>query len=345
MKITEIEIAKSVNTTNCVWVDFGDTDGYHKEKILPNGDKLILPTDLGYTGFEGLKRSGKVLNAPKRFIYSEPFDPEYNKSLMSEKIETPFVEKDDIVFFEPETKSWCEHNGYKLQTETGVYVYIVPYRFLICTIKKATNEIIMLNGKILVERDMSLIKEVSSVIDIEKKYDNSKSNWCKVVNVNNFEGYSGTWKNGSYTDWKSIGQYLEKGTEVLVKKYASFELQPMIKESVEIEELQDVYSVERKKIIAYRENEKHRALPYGVYIKVLLDKDYAANKDLYEMSKSGIWVKRQKEPFKGTVYAVGCAVNEVVVGDKILFTNMSNSIDAFDDFVYIIEDWVMMRGI
>lgn len=341
--LQQTTIMDARSTSNCVWVDMGDTDGYQKEKKLANGKVILLASDLDYGGFDLIKRSGKVLNAPNRFYYIPPYLPKINPTLMSELIDTPMVEKDDIVFWEQETKGWCEKNGYKYQTEEGNFVYAVPYRFLICVVKKSSNQIVMVNGKVMVERDLSLIKDElkSEVLHIEKKYNNAKANWCNVINVNNNEGYSGTWENGEYTSWGAKGQYLEKGWQVLVKKYASFNLQSLIKEEKDIDELKDAYSVERKKIIAYRKSEEDTPQPYGIYLRIKLDENHKINHDLYEQSSSGLWLKQKKEPFKGTVVAVGCGVYEVVAGQEVMFTNKADVVEIIDGFAYIRQDWLL----
>lgn len=331
--------SKSVN--NCVWVDFGDTDGFVKEQKLDSG--IIIPHNLEYHGFLFLKRSGIVLSVPDEFIYHKPFDPKHNLTLMSEKISNIFVNKGDIVFYEAETRAWCIANGFRFKTTTGEYIYAVPYRFLICVIKKPSDKVIMLNGKIMVSHNLEIAKQEikSDIIVIAKKFTNSYNNWCDVTMANNEEGYEGTWNNNDYTYWNRLGNNIEEGHQVLVKKYASFDLQTATKEEKDIDSLKDVYSVERKKIIAVRENAESEPRPYGLYIKVKLSEDYLANADLYNMSESGIWVKKRYIPaFNGEVVAIGCGVSEVICGDMVYFRHKKDAIEIINKHAYIREEWI-----
>ena len=341
--ITEDEIMNSVNISNCVFVDFGDTDGFAKEHKLVGGKTIYIASDLDYGGFAYIKRSGKVLKGIDKFIYHKPFDPKLNPTLMSERIYTPFVEQGDIVFYESETKAWCEEKGLKFKTNTGSYVYAVPYRFLICTIKKPSDKVIMLNGKVMISRNIDLAKEDVShkIIHIEKKYHNNLNNWCDVTIVNNNEGYEGTWFKDDYLYWGRGGNDIELGHQVLVKKYGSFNLQNCLREEKDIDILKDVYSVERKKIIAVRKDENSEPRPYGFFVKIKVDDNYEANADLYKMSESGIWVKKRGLPsFKGKVVDIGCAVDEVVVGNEVFFKHKKDSIEIINNHAYVRQEWI-----
>lgn len=341
--ITEKEIVDSKNISNCVFVDFGDTDGFAKEHRLVGGKTIYIASDLDYGGFDYIKRSGKVLKAVDDFVYHKPFNPKTNPTLMSERISVPFVENGDVVFYEPETKAWCEEKGLKFKTDAGAFVYAVPYRFLICAVKKPSDKVVMLNGKVMVSRNLDLAKETveSKIIHIEKKYHNDLNNWCDVTIVNNNEGYEGTWFRDDYLYWGRNGNDIEQGHQVLVKKYGSFNLQNCLREEQDVDELTDVYSVERKKIIAVREDENAEPRPYGFFVKIKVDDNYEANADLYKMSESGIWLKKRGVPsFKGKVVEIGCAVDEVVVGDEVFFKHKKDSIEVINNHAYVRQEWI-----
>jgi hypothetical protein len=344
--ITMQQIKDSKNVSyNCVFVDFGESDGSLDDHTIGVGEGKIILSGVhhSYSGNAFLKRSGLVLSVPSEFKYHKPFDIAKTPTMMSERLTEVLAEVGDTVFFEVNVKQWCEHNNMIFKTDDGNNVFAIPYRHLICALKKGTEEVVMLNGKIMVARTIDNTEEKfksEHLVLGETAFTNSKNQWCEVVYVSNNEGYEGTFERDDYVYWNRKGQNLSKGFQVLVKKYASFELQNATKEVKHIDSLKDVYSVERKKIIAWRENDESDIKPYGMYAKVELDAEHKENKDLYEQHETGIWLKKKSVFYKGKVVDAGSGYHTTGIGDTVLFNNRGGNIEIFDNFAFVRYDWI-----
>ncbi len=337
---------------NLVFIDIGDTNGEVTQKEFKDGNNnIVLVPNRDFSGYAYVKRSGKVLNACKDFSYRKPYNPRKNPLLMQERLRNVCVQNGDNVFFEVDTKPFCNRNKLIYQIKDGNYVYAVPYRLLICAFridkKTGKENIVMLNGKVMVERNLEIAEDKFAeyrerckglLVFPEKEYDNSEHNWCVVTEVNNDEGYEGTLKGKDYVYWNKKDQDLEKGWLVLVKKYASFDLQNATKEHQDINRLQDVYSVDRHKILAFKKSEGDVARPYGMYFKVALSEDFVLSKDKFVEGKSGILVKNTAPEFlTGKVVDVGCGVDSrfVDVGLEIKFPYKAGQIKIIDNFAFV----------
>jgi len=354
MILTEQEIIRAKNVNNVAWIDIGDTKGYSTKKTLDGNNSIIIVPNKDFSGFAYLKRSGKVLNTPKRFYYTKPYNPRIQKTIMSVMIRHPLVKKDDIVFFDPRTKGFCEEksNGLVFKTEKGNYVYAVPYRFLICLFRKHDNkseEIVMLNGNVMVKRKLELINDKYNsdiIITPEKEFDTSEHNWCEVTEINNDEGLEGVFvspfgSNPYYHYWHKKDQNLNRGMFVLVKKHSSFELQNATMEVPDIDRLQDVFAVERHKIIAFKETKDSVARPYGFYLKVELDKKIIDKDKDFIKTESGIWLKSSFDKYyAGKIVDIGCGVHSWSVGSNIRFLNKTQQIQIIDNCAYIHDLWL-----
>ena len=250
------------------------TGGLREYEVDDSGTKLYIAMDTSFSGFSLLKRSGKVLSVPENLKYHKPYD-------LKERIRNVILKEGDIVFFEPETKSLCEQQGYK-PTETNRYmprgytmttkdfktIYVVSYNLLICAIDKDTHQVKMLNGKLLVKRFLEEKFGNSNLIKTEK-YDHYKSNWCEIVSVNDDEEYEGVFlASDIFADMTYFKQPLKSGMQVLIKKMSSFDIQSCLKDNKYISELQETFAVSRHNIMAYRESENSESIAYGLYAKV-----------------------------------------------------------------------------
>jgi hypothetical protein len=340
MEITgSIDINKlrsSRNLGNYVYIDVGDTHGDIREHVI--GDtKIYLVVDQHFSGFSMLKRSGKVLLAPEKLKYYKPYE-------LKERVDRIIIKQDDIVFFEPETKSICEQQGYKptsndnylvkgylLKTTAGTTVYVANYHLMICAIDGKTNELKMVNGKVLVKRREELTYGNTNIQRPDNaKFSTMKSNWVDIVSCNEDEGYQGVFYMDELCDMTLFRQPLEVGMKILIKKMASFDIQSAIKENKDIEALQNTYVVSRHNIMAVKQGDL--SVAYGLYLKV--------EEIVEEEEKSPIINPNEvKTGFKkGKVISVGCGVDSCSVGDIILFNDKADAI--YDGYKYIHNFWV-----
>lgn len=340
MEITgsiDIDALKSArNIGNFVFIDVGDTQGEIREHNI--GDtKIYLAIDQHFSGFSMLKRSGKVLLAPDKLRYYKPYE-------LKERVENVIIGQGDIVFFEPETKSICEQQGYKptandnymvkgylLKTTAGTTVYVANYHLMICAIDSKTNELKMVNGKVLVKRREELTYGNTNIQRPDSaKFSTMKSNWVDIVSCNENEGYQGVFYMDELCDMTLFRQPLEVGMEILIKKMSSFDIQSVIKENKSIEALQNTFVVSRHNIMAVKQGDL--SLAYGLYLQV---------EEIVEEEKESpiINPNEAKTGFKkGRVISVGCGVDSCSVGDIILFNDKADAI--YDGYKYIHNFWV-----
>ena len=330
------QLKASINTNNYVFIDVGDTYGEIREHTV--GDtKIYLAVDQHFSGFSMLKRSGKVLSAPHKLRYYKPY-------IHKERIENIVINTDDIVFFEPETKSICERQGYKptandsymvsgflMKTDEGNTVYVVNYHLIICAIDHKTNRLKMVNGKVLVKRGEELTYGDTDIIRPDNaKFSTMKSNWVDIVSVNEDEGYVGAYIGDSLCDMTIFRQPLEVGMKVLIKKMASLDIQSIIKENKDIDELQDTYVVARHNIMAIKNG--NNTVAYGLYAQV---------EEIIEEEEitSVISLKKSVEGYKrGRVISIGCGVDSCKVGDIIAFNDKADAV--YDGYKYIHNLWI-----
>lgn len=334
------EIKNYRNINNFVFIDVGDTIGNIRQHTLDNGNVLYLSIDPDYLGFAMLKRLGKVLSVPNKLKYQKPYE-------LKERIENIVLNVNDIVFFEPETKSICEQQGYKpteahryspkgytIRTKEKTTVYVVSYHLLICAIDRLTKQIKMLNGKVLVKRFLKLTYGNTDIQRLpDAQFNNTKSNWCEIVIVSDEEDYQGVYLAVDvYADMNYFKQTLEKGMQILIKKTASFNIQSVIKEDKNIEELQNTYTVSRHNIMAYRQSEHDESIAYGLYIKVKPD-------EKEEKDKYAIVVSEDVDYTTGTVLSIGNGVTNCNVGDNIAYYKKNDDTDGYH---YIHNEWVVL---
>ena len=329
-------LKSSKNISNYVFIDVGDTMGEIREHIV--GDtKIYIAVDQHFSGFSMLKRSGKVLSSPDKLKYYKPYE-------LKERIDNVIIKQGDIVFFEPETKSICEQQGYKpthndnymikgylMRTTVGTTIYVANYHLMICAIDGKTNELKMVNGKVLVQRKE---EETYGNTKIQRpdnaKFNTMKSNWVNIVSVNENEGYQGVFYGDELCDMNLFRQPLEAGMEILIKKMSSFDIQSVIKENKSIDALQNTFVVSRHNIMAIKQGDL--SVAYGLYLQV---------EEIIEEEKESLIINPNSVKTgykKGRVISVGCGVDSCRVGDIILFNDKADAI--YDGYKYIHNLWV-----
>ena len=331
------QIKESVNTNNYVFIDVGDTHGEIREHVIGE-TKIYLAVDQHFSGFSMIKRSGKVLSAPHKLRYYKPYE-------LKERVENVVVNTNDIVFFEPETKSICERQGYLptasdqymikgflMKTAEGNTIYVVNYHLIICAIDHKTNRLKMVNGKVLVRRFEELTYGDTNILRPDNaKFSTMKSNWVDIVSVNEDEEYVGVFIGDDLCDMTIFRQPLEVGMTVLIKKMASLDIQSIIKENKDIDELQDTYVVSRHNIMAVKKG--NTAVAYGLYAQI---------EEITEEKETGaiISLKTNDEGYKrGRVISIGCGIDSCNIGDIVLFNDKADAI--YDGYKYIHNLWII----
>ena len=328
LSVEEIKRVKSIN--NHVFVDIGDTDGtnrnYHIEEL-----GMTLKIDTSYGGFNYLKRSGKVLSVPNKLHFNKPY-------ALKEKIDNVIINTDDIVFFEPETKSQCEHKKLVFKTKNDTTIYAITYNNIICALDAKTRELKMINGKVLVKRKHELnTAKIDAIFEVRKEHDMFVRNWVEITEANNDEGYSGVYLAVSKFAFMNYRrEYLKKGNLILIKKMGSFDIQSALKDNTSVEALQDTFTVSRHNVIAVKDNENSTPKAFGLYAQVKVDKK-DTNTNILTKHKR-IFADRQT----GTVISVGGGIDTCTRGDKILFNNKHG--ELIEGYAYVHNRWILGKS-
>jgi len=314
---------------NHILIDIGHF-GTHFNEADIGGVKMAV--DATYDGYRYLRRSGKVVSAPKGFDYYKPYNLEHQMSRVR-------VSKDDKVFFEDRAYGYAEnHKLIRTASETGNTLYIIPYRALICAIKP-DETIQMLNGKVLIKMRHDLMASDSGLSLPETVRQTDAYRYAEIVCVDENEGYTG-YTMAPSLDFIHMGykkQDLAVGDIVVLNKYSDFDLQSIFKEVTEHDELQKSFVVNRADIVCFKKKVEDEFEPYGLYVK--LD---AIQPESFWMEGMDKGVGSGAKSGSGFVTGVGSSIFGIEIGGKIFFRPKSDII--IEDKMYVNREWILLTN-
>lgn len=287
---------------NYVIVDIGQMGANHTEYKTKNGGILYLaPVD----NIETIRASGKVVSAPEKLEWSRENQYRYDV--------TQSVEDGDVVFFEPNTHSYCKQHGLIIQ-ESPSLIIAVPYHLLVCRIHN--DEVFMLNGKYLI-KDVKEVKEKETKSGIIIPEMAQKKNYEMEV-IKASDKVKGRYlPNGKYIKYGN--DMLKEGDRILVGKFSDFKIQGLVVEDERV----DNKKVDYENIIAVKRGNWQA---FGFYV---------AGKPMVKEEKttSGIITKTESKASHIEVTSIGGNVDGVKVGDIVKFRNLN--IQSIDGLMYV----------
>ena len=313
---------------NHILIDIGRHGSYFVEHGI-SGKTFTFDTTYG--GGEYIRRSGIVLAVPKEFVYHIPFNMEHRLN----KIQ---VEVGDMVFFDWKAFQYCETNNLIDKTIEGNTVYLMPYRYLVCAIKKNDNERVqMLNGRVLVKMRHDLSKSNTIIQYADPERTQEVFRYAEITHVDNNEGYEGiSYDRNTYNLMTYSKQELKVGDIVVLNKYADFDLQSIFKETTEHNELEKSFVVHRSEIVCFKHNESDSFKPYGLYCKIdPIKRDDKINEHL-SYSK-----RKPLRTAKGIVLEMGCGIYNTHIGAEVRIKEKVEVI--IEKEMYVHNLWILLR--
>lgn len=319
---------------NHVLVDIGHYGSYFSEAKL-GGTNFHFDTT--YAGYSYLRRSGKVVEAPKEFTYAIPLTMEHKL------VKPPLVKKGDTVFFSDKVFNYCKDNQLIFK-EGETTLYLIPYRLLICSIEMETGKVQMLNGKVLIKmRDD--VREIHKVLNTEntklyipeQQRGDAVYRFAEITHVDNNEGYQGfAYDVAGFESFNYKKQDLKVGDIIAINKFSDFDLQSIFQEVAEHDELKKSFVVDRASIVCHSRNGKVFD-PYGFYFTIKPEKRKETN-------PCNDFVTPKAEKLKtryGRVEKTGCAVPLIAPNDKVRIHEKADF--AIDGKEYIHKFWVILK--
>lgn len=312
---------------NHILIDIGRHGSYFVEHGIAGKNFTF---DTTYGGGEYIRRSGIVLAVPKDFVYHIPFNMEHRLNKVQ-------VEVGDMVFFDYKAFQYCEMNNLIDKTVEGHTVYLMPYRYLVCAIKKNDNERVqMLNGRVLVKMRHDLSKS-NTIIQPNPERSEDVFRYAEITHIDNNEGYQGiSYDRYTYNSMTYSKQELKVGDIVVLNKYADFDLQSIFKETTEHDELETSFVVHRSEIVCFKQSESEKLKAYGLYCKI--DPIKPDNKINEHLSYSKLKPIRTS---KGIVLEMGCGIYNTHIGAEVRIKEKVEVI--IEGEMYVHNLWILLR--
>lgn len=294
---------------NHVLIDIGRYGTHHTTHDI--GGKSFT-FDVTYNGYEYLRRSGKVLSVPQEFVYIQPFNMEH-------RLKHIRVQPNDSVFFDAAAFAYCSDHNLIERTPVGKTTYLMPYKYLICAVKHGTEEVQMLNGKVLVKMRQDLMKNpIFAHPEITRT--SGEFRYAEIVKVDNNEGYEGIgFDLFSYEHFAYSKQDLKVGDIVIINKYADFDLQSIFQEVTTHNELDKTFVVDRAEIVCFRDKDEEQFNPYGFYLNISRISDDNKPESTFVLPKKNV-----AKIERGEVLGIGCAVPYIPKGYEVLIKEKSS---------------------
>jgi len=312
---------------NHILIDIGKFGSHFNNHTIGGKDFHI---DTTYLTAEYIRRSGKVIEVPTEFTYTMPFNTQH-------KMRHILVEKDDIVFFDAKAFVYCEEHNLIDKSSEGSTIYLMPYRYLICAIKKDTGKIQMLNGKLLIKMRQDL-SDSSVIKQPELKRSENVYKYAEIVSVDNNEGYQGFSysPNSQYENFEYSRQELKVGDIVVMNKCSEYDLQAVLKEPDNQSELDKSFVINRSDIVCFKSKIEDSFTAYGFYVKLEpTERDYQLSEHIV-MSKSKVLKCRE-----GKVLGAGCGVHSCNNGSMIRVKEKSEI--EIEGSLYCHNLWVLLK--
>lgn len=309
---------------NHLRVDIGIHGTHHNTREM--GGK-VFSFDTTYNGHQYIRRSGIVTALPRELTYTVPFN-------LDHKLKHIKVELGDTVFFDPRAFEYCERNG--LIDKTGsTWSYIMPYRYLICAIKKGTERIQMLNGRVLVKMRHDIKKDIG-IYQQDVLRTESAFRYAEITHVDNNEGYEAfAYDVYKFDHFEYSRQTLEVGNLVVLNKYADFDLQSIFQEVTQHDELEKSFVVNRHDIVCYQKSGSDKLQAYGFWTKI-----EPVNEDLTSVDTLYIPNKKVAKNMVGIVLEKGCGVGNTFIGASINFKDKAEVV--IEDELYVHREWIVL---
>lgn len=293
---------------------------YHNTRELGG---TVFTFDTTYSGMQYLRRSGVVTAVPKDLVYAVPFNLEH-------KLRKIQVEVGDTVFFDARAFGYCEHNNLIEKTDK-TWSYIMPYRYLICAIKKADERIQMLNGRILIKMRQDITNSIwFEQSEMKRRDDNYR--YAEITHVDNNEGYNAfAYDVFKFDSFEYNNQHLSVGDIVVLNHFSDFDLQSIFQEVSQHDELEKSFVVNRHDIVCFKSAIDEKFTPYGFWLSVEPTNDYLPSNDT-------LYIPDKK--VSGKALKCGNGVGNTFEGANINFKDRKQII--IDDVMYVHQEWIVL---